>query len=236
MMTALQTFLVLLFVPLWAIGQNDQSGTSQADSNEEQIVFQKLRLQQLLQGKMYDYKYPAVKGHQFWGESFYNEGAVTFEGITYHNILLNYDIYNDLLATFIVQDGLSKPIILDNSRITNFEINHLKFVNITDSTHTLDPGYYLSAYQGTDIQLFVKTQKTIVGNTGLPGELLRKFFQEDTHILVVKGKQHIIKNKKDVIQAFGDYPELVSFIQNERLRFKKNHKMTSSLQTVLEQL
>jgi len=235
-LTALQTFLALLFVPLWAVGQNNPGGTSQAKSNNEHVVFQKLHLQQLLQGKMYDYKYPAVKGHQYWGETIYNEGSVTFEGVTYQDILLNYDIYNNLLATFIVQDGLSKLIILDNSRITNFEINHHMFVNITDSTHTLNPGYYLSAYQGTDIQLLVKTQKTIVGNTGLPGELLRKFFQEDTHILVVKGRQHIIKNKKDVIQAFGDYPELILFIQNERLRFKKNHQMTISLQTVLERL
>jgi len=148
------------------------------------VVAQKLYSQQILQGKMYDYLYPAIKGHQFFGESAFRVGTVTFEGITYKGILLKYDNYNNLLVTIIEQGGWSKLIILDNSRINSFEINDQMFINITNSTHILGTGYYMSAYQGTDIQLFVKVEKMIVGNTGRPGDLLQKFFQKESHILV----------------------------------------------------
>jgi hypothetical protein len=140
------------------------------------------------------------------------------------------------LATVIVQNGLTRNIILDNSRIDGFRINDHSFVNIRDSTSILTPGIYILAFQGTGVQYFIKTQKSVIGNTGRPGEPLKKFAVEESNILLVDGEIHIVKNRKDVIEAFSERPQLAAFIRSTKLRFKKNNEMTSSLLVILGEL
>ncbi len=221
----IQIVAILLFLPFCGSGQNisDQA-------------LQSLHFQQIRQGKQYHHIYPNIKGHQFWNQSIYELGTLTFEGVTYQEMLLNYDNYNNLVITTIIQNGLTRNIILDNSRIDGFQINDQIFVNIRDSTSKLIPGFYILAFQGTEAQYFIKTQKSVVGNTGRPGEPLKKFTVEQSNILLVDGEIHIVKNKKDVMEAFSKRPELVTFIRSSKLRFKQNNKMTSSLLVVLEEL
>jgi len=221
----IQIVVILLFPPFCGIGQNISYQ-----------ALQNLHFQQIRQGKQYHHFYPNIKGHQFWGQSIYQSGTLTFEGVTYQEVLLNYDNYNNLVITTIVQNGLTKNIILDNSRIDEFQINDQIFVNIRDSTSILIPGFYILAFQGTEVQYFIKTQKSVIGNTGRRGEPLKKFAVKESNILLVDGEIHIVKNKKDVIEAFSKRPELVTFIQSSKLRFKQNNGMTSSLLAVLEEL
>jgi hypothetical protein len=138
--------------------------------------------------------------------------------------------------TTIIQNGLTRNIVLDNSRIDGFQINDQIFVNIRDSTSILIPGFYILAFQGTEVQYFIKTQKSVIGNTGGRGEPLNKFAVKESNILLVDGEIHIVKNKRDVMEAFSKRPELVTFIRSSKLRFKQNNKMTSSLLAVLEEL
>ena len=63
---------------------------------------------------------------------------------------------------------------------------------------------------------------------------LEKFFQEvfqNTNLyFFISGDQVII------MEAFSKRPELVTFIQSSKIRFKQNNEMTSSLLAVLEEL
>ncbi len=221
----IQIVVILLFLPFCVSGQNISYQ-----------ALQSLHFQQIRQGKQYRHFYPNIKGHQFWDQSIYQSGTLTFEGVTYQDVLLNYDNYNNLVMTTIIQNGLTRNIILDNSRIDGFQINDQIFVNIRDSTSILIPGFYILAFQGTEVQYFIKTQKSVIGNTGGRGEPLNKFAVKESNILLVDGEIHIVKNKRDVMEAFSKRPELVTFIRSSKLRFKQNNKMTSSLLAVLEEL
>jgi len=232
-----QILAILLFLPFCGSGQNNSYQALQKNNSYNYTTsLQSLHFQQIRQGKQYHYIYPAIKGHQYWDHPLYKVGVLTFEGITYQDILLNYDSYNNLVMTAIVQNGLTRNIILDNSRIDGFRINDHSFVNIRDSTSLLNPGFYILAFQGAGVQYFIKTQKSVIGNTGRPGEPLKKFTVEESNILLVDGEKHIVKNKKDVIEAFSERPQLVAFIGSSKLRFKKNNEMTSSLLVILGEL
>jgi hypothetical protein len=224
----IQILAILLFLPFCGSGQNNSYQALQKNNSYNHTTsLESLHFQQVRQGKQYQYFYPNIKGHQYRDHPIYKIGVLTFEGSSYHDILLNYDSYNHLLVTAIVQNGLTRNIILDNSRIDGFRINNQNFVNIRDSTSLLTPGFYILVFQGTGVQYFTQTQKSVVGNTGRPGEPLKKFVAEESHILLVNGEMHIVKNKKDVIEAF---------IRSSKLRFKKNNEMTSSLLVILGEL
>lgn len=233
----IQMLVMLLFLPYCGSGQNNSYQALQENSSyDHATLLQSLHFQQIRQGKQYNYYYPNIKGHQFWDQEFFKTGTLTFEGVTYLEVLLNFDSYNNLVTTTFVQNGLSKNIILDNSRIDGFQINNHNFVNIRDSTSLLTPGFYILAFQGTGVQYFIKTQKSVIGNTGRPGEPLKKFTVKESNILLVDGEKHIVKNKKDVLEAFSERPQLAAFIGSSKLRFKKNNEMTSSLLVILGEL
>jgi len=233
----IQIFAILLLLPFCGNGQNNSFQALLKDNSYNHTTpLQSLHFQQITQGKEYRHFYPNIKGHQYWNKSIYESGTLTFEGVTYREVLLNFDSYNNLVTTTVVQNGLSKNIILDNLKIDGFRINDHNFVNIRDSTNILTPGIYILAFEGPSVQLFVNTQKKVVGNTGRPGEPLKKFAVEESNILLVDGKMHIVKNKKDVIEAFSERPQLAAFIRSSKLRFKKNNEMTSSLLVILGEL
>ncbi len=233
----IQILAILLSLPFCGSGQtNLYQGPTKNNSHDLTTSFKSLHFQQIRQGKLYNHFYPNIKGHQFWDQAIYETGTLTFEGVTYREVLLNYDSYNNLVTTRIVQNGLSQSVILDNSRIDGFQINGHNFVNIRDSSNILTPGIYILAFEGPEVQFVVKTQKIVVGNTGRPGELLKKFVAEESNILLVDGEMHIVKNKKDVMEAFSNRPQLVAFIRSSRLRFRQKGEMTSSLLVVLGEL
>ena len=233
----IRIFAILLFLPFSGSGQNNSyQALHKNNSYNHAASLESLHFQQIRQGKQYQYFYPNIKGHQYWDRPIYKIGVLSFEGITYHDVLLNYDSYNNLVMTAIVQNGLTRNIILDNSRIDEFRINNQNFVNIRDSTSLLTLGFYILVFQGTEVQYLIKSQKSVVGNTGRRGEPLKKFVAKESNILLVNGEIHIIKNKKDVMEAFSNRPQLVAFIGSSKLRFKQKNQMTSSLLVILGEL
>ena len=108
-MTGLRSLLVITVFVMNCFqlhGQSTRSSTSVEDyvnlSNEAKA----LHYQQLEQGSEYDYSYPDTKGHQFWRDLVYYDAALTFAGIRYVNVLINYDIYNNVLMYAMSNNGL----------------------------------------------------------------------------------------------------------------------------------
>lgn len=204
-------------------------GNQSIPSNE---IMKNLHHQQIEQGKQYSYFYPAIKGHQFWGQSIYSLGSLTFEGVTYHDILLNYDIYNDLVLMAIIRKGVTANIILDNSRIDGFQMEGENFVNIR-SKSGIALGIYRLAFSKNDIQLYIQTKKNLAGNTG---EELKKFVTETVQLLIIDGVWHRIESKKDLLTAFAANKDITAFIQATKLKFRNDNKRESSILKVLGEL
>lgn len=235
----LNTAFIILALTLPEVGFG-QTPVVQAmledDSHQLNPYLRALHFQQITQGKQYRHVYPEIKGHQFWSNPIHTLGTLTFEGNTYHPVLINFDIYNNLVTTTILQNDLTGYIIVDKSRVDRFQIGDDTFINIRDSTSVLDPGIYFQVFQGPGVEFLIQRNKTIAGNNGRPGELLRKFAIEESFILILNGKKHFVKNKKDVVKIFSDNPKILAFIKNSQLRFKQNGDMISDLTKVVEHL
>lgn len=229
----------LLILVLWGafhqqgIGQDISfSATKGLAPNQRNELMGKLQFQQIQQGKEYRYFYPHVKGHQFLEQVVPALGTVIYEQVKYERVLLNYDVYNQLVLTTLIRNGLTENIILDKSRIDAFQIGDITYLVIDKSDQLLSNGIYQLAFQGNGKELLVRTTKTIQGNTNRPGELLRKFVPEEAMVLLVDGTSHVISNKKDLLEAFKDQPEVQRKIKSSGLKFNK-HRLRASLLLLL---
>jgi hypothetical protein len=179
-----------------------------------------LHYQQILQGVQYNHYYPAVEGNQYWIDPVYSNGSIKFEGTEYQDLLLNYDVYNQLVMTAIVQDGFIINVILDKSRIDRFSISQDQFIHIREGQGDLLPGFYRLCFEEQDMQLYALNSKDIVGNN-FTGALTKKFVQHNELFLVLDDKVFKVDKKKDLRLAFSGKPEMINFMKQSGLRFNK---------------
>ena len=194
----------------------------------------KLHHQQLEQGIAYSYFYPSIKGHQYLFRPSYTTGSMTYEGVTYGDILLNYDIYNDLVLTTLVQNGLTVNIIVDRTRIDRFQIGSDNFVHIKEPQGVLLPGIYKLAFDSKQAQLYVRVKKNVVANNQ-PG-MLRKFAARKSLYLTVAGVAYRIDNKRQILEVFSSNQDVAGYIKNNKLKFTTEEQIESSTLNLLEAL
>lgn len=115
----------------------------------------------LLNGRIWRNQFSKVTGDQFFMTNRYIKGSVTFNGRTFKNLDLKYDIYNDELILSIE----SYPVIFMNKEMTdsfNIEFGNRTYHIINAGTDTLNvlKGYVNVLYNGPSA-LYVKYIKKI---------------------------------------------------------------------------
>ncbi len=200
-------------------------------------IIDAVRLQQFHQGLEYQYFYPNIKGHQYFKKALYTTGTISFDGVIYHEVLLNYDILNELVLTPVVREGLTENIILDQARIDWFGLEDLPiFLNIKSDSSSLSPGIYQLLAKQDNVALYRHTKKEVSANLGRPGELLEKFVEVVSYLLDVDGSVHPIKKRKDLEQAFVHRPEVTQYIKDSKIRFKNRQELSRALIDLVNQL
>jgi hypothetical protein len=83
----------------------------------------------LYNGRYYTF-YPPLNtgGSQYLSDRQFETGSVTLRGITYSNLLLNYDIYNqELILKYQSNTGAVNLIIVSDAWLQSFNIRGMKF-------------------------------------------------------------------------------------------------------------
>jgi hypothetical protein len=83
----------------------------------------------LYNGKQYSYFIPfTTGGHQFFSEPQFVTGTVTIRGVTYTDLFLNYDIYNQqLVLQYVNAIGARNQIILSEAWLESFRLDKTNF-------------------------------------------------------------------------------------------------------------
>ncbi|HUX95662.1 MAG TPA: hypothetical protein VMV47_08010 [Bacteroidales bacterium] len=83
----------------------------------------------LFNGKQYSFFIPvSTGGHQFFSEPQFVTGSVTIRGVTYTDLTLNYDIYNQqLVLQYINSLGAKNQIVLSEAWLESFRLKEIDF-------------------------------------------------------------------------------------------------------------
>ncbi|SIT86420.1 hypothetical protein [Pontibacter indicus] len=165
-----------------------------------------------------------VKGHQFYQDKIYQNGAVKYDGTWFEDVPMLYDLVLDELV--IVNHGSGQAQRLVKSRVDAFNLHGHNFVRLqADSTTSvsIQPGFYDMLHSGS-VQVLMKREKILferASTEGMEGEYrdIDKFF------LVKDGVYHQVSSKRSVMRVLQDQKKpLNKFASANKLRFRKNRE------------
>jgi hypothetical protein len=215
---------ILLYLFLYAIsagsGLSGQSGIDEPQSS--QIIRQdRIKENQILfNGKVWRNLYSMIKGDQFLFSTEYLPGSLTINGITFNNLSLNYDIYNDEVLIrkspgSVVQ--LNKEMIDSFTLIFDFKIYRFKNT-LEDSLPGLN-GFVKVLYSGKSA-LYIKYRKEI--ESLAVDDKYDLFFRTYKLYLLERGTVNQVSGKSDFLKVLeGNKTQIKDYMKKNKLKVSK---------------
>lgn len=183
-------------------------------------------------GKDYKFYYPRTEGtHIFRNEE--GKDWLDYEGIHFKELALNYDVYHDILFVNLSTKSNVKPIILNRRKVNEFSIGMSKFIHLrTPPDSSMIPGFYEVGFDQDPIRLLIKRKRDRIASSGIKKH---KFVSLDRHYLQIGEEVILVKNKKEVLEAFGLDADMKQFIKENRLKlYSKRDDFSDNLIRLLK--
>lgn len=169
----------------------------------------------LFNGYIYKGYESTMQGSPFLdNQESFSRGVVEYDGETFSNVPLKYDIYADQL---IAQFGDDAPIQLVKDKIKSFDLLHRHFIQITNGK--VKNGFYHELYGGKS-QIINKIEKQTEANKSL--RIFMPVHDYQQYYILKNGSYIPVNSLGDVLDVFADKKkELRDFIKNDNLQFNK---------------
>jgi hypothetical protein len=199
--------------------------TSLSPAAKQAIAFYSTTLKEqlrLFNGKEYqDYMLPFDKGHPYFIESNFNKGTISYDGNTYSNVYLLYNLVTD--EVIILNSGGILKIQLLKQRVSAFSLSGHTFLHLQPDSNlskNITPGFYdilatgktsLVARRKKNIQTFTKQKLEI------------EVFEKDRFYLKRNNSYVLLHSKKSLLEQFADKKkEMQQFIRQSNLNYRKD--------------
>jgi hypothetical protein len=175
----------------------------------------------LYNGSEYIFKSHGITGHPFFESDHLINSRIEYDGTSYYNIPLAYDLVQD--KVFITDSSMNFNIELFTERLSSFTIDGHHFVRIvTDSgkSKISGDGFYDLLYDG-NIKVLAKRIK--MAENGFHLEDPMRFVSYNAYFLMMNNDYLSVDSKKSLLKAFKDQKDLVKkYYRKNGLNFKKN--------------
>jgi hypothetical protein len=172
----------------------------------------------LYNGAEYVGHLPTIKGHPF-ADSLWRTGSITYDGVTYQNIRLLYDVVDDVVI--VPHSDSVYRIQLQSIKINRFSIPNRNFIRIVrDTAHNvgLRTGFYEQLYDGRS-KVLVKRVKTIKTEL-VQNSVKEEYLSEYSYYIGKNGLFYPVKSKRSVLNLFADQKKpLRKYIRENRIKF-----------------
>jgi hypothetical protein len=194
----------------------------------------------LFNGREYIRNGTPAKGSPFFESDSLQLGSLSYDGILYRNIALEYDMVSDeLIIHNFAGDAL---ISLVPEKIASFSIasHHFRYITpatVTPTPSTLAPaattpetGFYEELYTTPRLALLARRKKTLLFPSSQDEQ--PKYIQADRYFLLIDANAYNIRNKSELLTVLKEKKDpLKKFIRKNKLSFNQQHFESSLLQT-----
>lgn len=153
-------------------------------------------------------------------------GEVNYDGITYKDVPMKYDIYRDVLVALLYNHF--SPYVLLKERVRDFSLRGLHFVRVeTDSLAVnrseINSGYYEQLYGGK-LEVLAKRSKTMQSSPNVTVNEIYIYFLSHNEYYLKKGNDyHKVSSESSFLKILKDKkPQLQQFIKDNNIRFRKD--------------
>lgn len=159
--------------------------------------------------------------HKFFEFQEFQKGSVTYDGQTYHNLPLKYNIYDNLLLVNLQQGQRNSFFQLFSDKVDEFQINGHKFQYLQAGNNTDIVGFYEVINEDGDFKIFKKHVKNM-------RELRDKNFAynefgaaDPDYIFQFNNEFFELDNRRDL---FSKFPDLKNEIRGFYRTYRKQSK------------
>ena len=184
-----------------------------------------MRSQDCLNGKEYEGNYPGVVGSAYFlAATDWGTGDIVYDGYTYKNVKIRYDLYKDAVIIPLYQSFLKISLLSD--RVASFGLFGHFFIYVKSDPKTVDPvkeGFYDELYGGK-IQVLCRRSETIQQDHNIEG--ITTYFSSSVDYYLFKNNQYFpVNSKGEFLDALKDKKKQVrQFMTANKIKFKKATK------------
>lgn len=229
-MSALQIKGVVIFVILVINSSRSSTQSLSVDSSASLAVknavtfYNTVFTEQLhlYNGKEYvDYPQAFDEGQPYFLHDGWNKGTVNYNGNTYTNVSLKYDLVSDDLVILAFNKVSKIRLVKENvARFTLAEHSFIHIIGDSLRTGNMDPGFYHVIADGR-VALLARRTKNI--QTYLKETVELKVFNKEHYYLKKNSAYFPVNTKNDLFDQLGDKKkELQKYIKQNKLRFRKD--------------
>lgn len=183
----------------------------------------------LYEGTFYDLKNKSNIGHQFYEESYWTQGQITFRNQVYADVYMLYDLVEDILVIRnpnLIYGG-TEFLKINQEHITSFNFHKSKFKRYDETSPPAGTGFY-EVIHDNKLGMVVKRKKVETLKS-----LQFDYHSEDRYYLVYKEDYILFKSKRNFFQVLPtSKKDIKSYIKKNRLRIKRGNK--SDLRQLLQ--
>jgi len=167
-----------------------------------------------------EYAFTIQEGHPFFESPVWAPGDIQFEGMTFHDVPMLYDIIKDLV---IIQDfHKQNKINLAADKIQEFTLSGHTFVHVVhDASNEVRTGFYDRLYNGK-IELLAKREKKILEKMANL-QISNVVIGENIYYVRKNGVYYLVKNKRTFLDVLKNKKkEVQQYLKKNKIRFKDN--------------
>lgn len=176
----------------------------------------------------YFYAPPGTAGTQYLLEEFDQHGTLTVRGVTYSNLSLNYDIYNQqLIMKYVNKLGASSLVAVSDAWLDSFTLGNADFEIISGTNN--EKRIYQVMGNGNKKVLYYQNREMLIDNTKsykkyyFSAVRIKKYVFTDGNLTSFSTNRNFVKAFKPVIQD-----SIMKYIRNNRIDVKKANSLIMS--------
>ena len=161
-----------------------------------------------------------AKGFPFFDSAALQTGTLTYDGIFYQDLPLEYDVVSDQV---VIADYTAKSLIsLISQKVAHFSIGPHPFRYINAEKTTLPKtGFYEELYAAGPAALLARHEKKLVFSSNR--EEQAKYYSDDTYFLELDGKFYRVDGEDALLDVLKDKKDVLKkYIRDNKIRFRRN--------------
>ncbi len=167
----------------------------------------------LYQGIIYTQEYRVNNDKaQFFKGSDFSKGAVQYDGQTYYDLDLKYDVYDDRLLVKLVPNAGGGTLVLFNQFVKSFELGGSDFVKIDqEEAPEIDfHGFYEVSFDSPGMTLYTKFRKKSIQKKDRNYTYYEFVDTSSDYVLKYNDKYNMLKSKKDLTDLFPQFKKEIN--------------------------
>ncbi len=176
----------------------------------------------LINGSSYTSSHPSASGNPFFIENKFTPSTINLKGRQFNNILLKYDIEQQMIILKVDNLYSSKIITLSDNYIKDFHIHNKHFINLKEKGISDNKIQFLELiYEGDFIfgNFYSKSFLSVFSNKYPYGKYSET---KVSNFLFINNKKISISNKRDLLSVFPEHKhDIKKFIKKNKIKFRK---------------